>query len=584
MSQFYDQASLVMVPSGYKTGKVYSQKPLSTDGELTFTRASSATRVGPDGLIEKVRTNLILQSNSFDTTWILSNATATSGQSGYDGSSDATLVAATGTFSRTYQNVSGSGVYTGSVYVKAGTASWVLLRIQGTNNNQLYVNLSDGTYNVSGGDVISQKVNSIGSGWYRLELSINTSLVTFNVYPALGNADLGTSNETIYIQDAQLEAGDIATDYIATTSAAVSVGPVANVPRLDYLGSSCGKLLLEPQRQNLVTFSEQMDNAAWNKNILSVTANQTTSPDGYTNADLIDALTGTGQHFISAASIGYTNAVPYTFSVFAKKGNTSLIQLFGASGVFTVNVWASYNFDTLEVTTGSAATASMVDYGSGWYRLILTGTVTVASTVASFYAAFTNDKSVRLPSFTAANQTFYLFGAQTEQASYATSYINTLNSAVTRLADSASKTGISSLIGQSEGTLYWEGYVTPAGEWNSLLSVEVLGAVFINLRLNPSNQIELGSGNLGSEIVITGSTPLSSGTYYKIAGAYKSGQNVLYVNGVQIGTSATTFTTPTLTDFRFNVWNVFDEQKRTAQALLFKTRLSNAQLAELTTL
>jgi hypothetical protein len=53
MSQFFDQASLVMVPSGYKDGKVYSQKPLSTDGELTFTRATSATRVGPDGLIQK---------------------------------------------------------------------------------------------------------------------------------------------------------------------------------------------------------------------------------------------------------------------------------------------------------------------------------------------------------------------------------------------------------------------------------------------------------------------------------------------------------------------------------------------------
>ena len=57
MSQFYDQASLVMVPSGYKAGKVYSQKPLSTDGELTFTRNSNATRVNADGLVEKVRTN-----------------------------------------------------------------------------------------------------------------------------------------------------------------------------------------------------------------------------------------------------------------------------------------------------------------------------------------------------------------------------------------------------------------------------------------------------------------------------------------------------------------------------------------------
>jgi hypothetical protein len=89
LDKYYAQASLVMVPSLYKTSIVYSERPLSTDGELTFTRASNATRVGPDGLIEKVRTNLLLQSNSFDTTWTAQNATLTSGQSGYDGSSDA---------------------------------------------------------------------------------------------------------------------------------------------------------------------------------------------------------------------------------------------------------------------------------------------------------------------------------------------------------------------------------------------------------------------------------------------------------------------------------------------------------------
>jgi hypothetical protein len=50
---FYDLASLVVVPSGYKSGKIYAQKPLTTDGQLTFTRSNdTATRVGPDGLIE----------------------------------------------------------------------------------------------------------------------------------------------------------------------------------------------------------------------------------------------------------------------------------------------------------------------------------------------------------------------------------------------------------------------------------------------------------------------------------------------------------------------------------------------------
>jgi hypothetical protein len=49
---FYDLASLVVVPSGVKAQKVYAQKPMTTDGQLTFSRASTATRVNASGLIE----------------------------------------------------------------------------------------------------------------------------------------------------------------------------------------------------------------------------------------------------------------------------------------------------------------------------------------------------------------------------------------------------------------------------------------------------------------------------------------------------------------------------------------------------
>ena len=63
----YDDASLVMIPSGYKTGTVFSQKPMSTDGQLTFTRSNdTATRVASNGLIEKVRTNTLLHSQAFE--------------------------------------------------------------------------------------------------------------------------------------------------------------------------------------------------------------------------------------------------------------------------------------------------------------------------------------------------------------------------------------------------------------------------------------------------------------------------------------------------------------------------------------
>jgi hypothetical protein len=48
---FFSEASLAMIPSGYKTSKVYSALPTSGDGDLTFSRSNdTATRVGPDGL------------------------------------------------------------------------------------------------------------------------------------------------------------------------------------------------------------------------------------------------------------------------------------------------------------------------------------------------------------------------------------------------------------------------------------------------------------------------------------------------------------------------------------------------------
>ena len=59
------QASLVLIPSGYKEDVVYSEIPTSGAGDLSFTRASSATRVNSAGLIEEVRTNLVTYSNDF---------------------------------------------------------------------------------------------------------------------------------------------------------------------------------------------------------------------------------------------------------------------------------------------------------------------------------------------------------------------------------------------------------------------------------------------------------------------------------------------------------------------------------------
>src|SRR5210317_89195 len=118
-----NKASLIQIPSSYKDGTLYSAKPTNGDGDFTFSRGSNlaATRVGADGLIEKGRENLLLQSNQFDTTWNLqSGLTLTSGQSGYDGLNDAWLLKRTASGAQFMsQNKSVSGVNTYSVYAKA---------------------------------------------------------------------------------------------------------------------------------------------------------------------------------------------------------------------------------------------------------------------------------------------------------------------------------------------------------------------------------------------------------------------------------------------------------------------------------
>ena len=146
---FYNDASLVFLPSGGagKDTKAYSIKPTNGDGDFTFSRGSNltATRVDSNGLIEKGRENLLLQSNQFDTTWGTPNTDVTSGESGYDGSSDAWLLEADVAASSANMNQSASisGVMTASIYAKEGTTNWFRFSINDSGvNTRAWFNLS----------------------------------------------------------------------------------------------------------------------------------------------------------------------------------------------------------------------------------------------------------------------------------------------------------------------------------------------------------------------------------------------------------------------------------------------------------
>jgi hypothetical protein len=182
-----------------------------------------------------------------------------------------------------------------------------------------------------------------------------------------------------------------------------------------------------------------------------------------------------------------------------------------------------------------------------------------------------------------------MWGAQLESsAAYATSYIPTTTAAVTRVADAASKTGISSLIGQTEGTLFVEAKAIQSngGEfYQASISDGTNNNAALLGFMSTVGQIRFrfeNGGAVQAEILANG---VDTTTLVKMAFAYKANDFVLYVNGVQVGTD-TSGTIPSFTQFQFaNGSNISTQMYgNVSQALLFKTRLSNAKLAELTTL
>jgi hypothetical protein len=572
MSSFYEDASLVVIPSGYKTSKIYAEKPTDGSGDLTFTRASGATRVASNGLIEKVRTNVLLQSQTFDNaSWLKSlvggasvpvvtanNSTAPDGTMTAD---RVVFVAPTsGDISQLYQVISLTGVANGSVYLKAFAA--------GDVGKILAVRFNSGAYALA----------TLTADWQRFSVSQTDALGSFDISlrPAVGSSS-GTVSVSVW--GAQLETGDIATDYIPTTTAAVSVGPVSNVPRLDYLGSSCPRLLLEPQRTNLATYSEQADQ--YTKVGATIGSNVAVSPDGYTNADSIIEDGSNGPHAFYNFALATFTVQAYTASVFAKKGGRDWFALSFYDG--TTDRQAFFNLaNGTAGNVGAGATSTITSIGNGWYRCTMTSIAAATAGGVAIYSANANGGNVYAG--TNGLTAGYFYGWQLEAGAYATSYIPTLAASVTRVADYASKTGISSLIGQTEGTLFVDINYNGNKDISGSIALRVYtGTNEAYIFITNANLLQCELYNATLQCAITGA--IGSNGRKKIAFAYKQNDFVVYMNGVQIGTD-TSGTVGAMANVNVGSYDSPDYITLNGlnQALLFKTRLTNSQLAELTSL
>ena len=564
------------------------QEVQSPASDFTFTRGSnlSATRVNEDQLIEKGRENVLLQSNQFDTGWGASAVNLTSGQSGYDSSSDAWLIENTGNLiSYVFQSVSQSGVQTFSIYAKGGNVDWMRVNaiVSGANANA-YFDITNGTIGTSTGAAIDKTITAAGNGFYRISLSFNDTISQIRVQIADGNGDESTPlGSNIYIQDAQLEQGLAATSVITTGGGTVQAGLLENTPRLDYSGgASCPSLLLEPQRTNEIIFSEYFGSSEWIKRTSDSTAapvvtdNYAVSPEGVQNA----------------ARVVVTK--PSTDNDFAViNNNNGLVK--SAGDKFTLSVYLK--------ATDASQVGKIVDIytyeSGGGYRVvkshILTNDWVREDAIGTFIVSTGNVELINIgkarssaDGTTLANMAtdFLVYGAQFETGSYPTSYIPTYGTSQTRAGEICVGVSDASTFNSTEGVLYTEIAALADDEINRHITLwDGTDTNRLVLKYdNQSNVVQVFNRVGGIETAFLGHNLADITISHKIAVRYKANNYALVIDGVEVDTDTSSSTWPAsvLNNIKFSNGSGSDFYGKTKQLIYFPKALSDLQLAILT--
>jgi hypothetical protein len=350
----------------------------------------------------------------------------------------------------------------------------------------------------------------------------------YSVLPTNGDADLDfarTSTRTRVNEIGLIE--DLAT----------------GVPALDYTDGGCPSLLVEPQSTNLITYSEDFSDASWSKSNATITSNAIISPKGGLTATKLVEDNTNSQHKIqeTAVSVSVGNVI---YSQFIKKGERSkvLLEIGGGGGS------ASFDLDLGIVISQTNVTAEIKSYDNDWYRCSVYYSAPSTSVFIGTYILNDLEETSYQGDGTSG---VYIWGAQVEEQSYATSYIPTSGATATRVAETLSKTGLSNYINSSEGVLYGN-----LSQLNSDTSIRVVS-------LNNSSSDRVYFGFFSSSVIygvrsngvvqFENSYNISSSLdFIKFAIKYKENDFSLWINGVEVNTVITGVTPINLTDLSFD--------------------------------
>jgi len=338
--------------------------------------------------------------------------------------------------------------------------------------------------------------------------------------------------------------------------------------------------LLEPQRRNLVDSSEYLSFLA------GLTSSYVDSPEGLNNDTRLTENTATSQHYAAINVSGIISGNRYAISFYVREGSYTSIQVYTQSIIMTTTASISFSSETISVGGAVAGSPFMTSVGNGWYRCGWVGTALATSNM-DIYATVVNLNSG------VGDGTSYIdyYGFQVEDngagvgTSYATSYIPTYGSSVTRVVDSCLATSVSDLIGQDQGSLFvdfvWDGLSNALSD-NTIVSLNAQNYGVSNIAIsNYGGSLYARVTNGISFDANIFFLPSVDGIRYKCLVTYADNDVKFYVNGTLEGVD-TEVSIPALNDVYFQ--NNHPNAKNVNQALIFPTALTDDECIALTTL
>jgi len=487
---------------------------------ITATRAGTATFTNANGNIASASPNTVrvdqtqgaeltptvyqrVNYTDFSQGWGNVNSTFVDG-SGFSGNSSKILTGTSSSGAVDTAVITADGVtYTGSIYIR---------RVNGTGNLEFAI------YGSASSDVTPLFTESVSTDWIRVDLQFLGKSGGGNVYFGV---KIQQSGDSVEIAMPQVEEGTTASDFVANTTGSPKFITGAT------FGPRVPMILVEPTATNLVTHSEDFSNSYWTKSGSSVVSGQT-SPSGDTSAFKLVEDTSSGEHKVSTGIITVSAGTTDTYSVFVKKaGRTKIAIREEQHG----GKYVSFNLLSKTVISNTGLTANIIELSDDWLRIDYSQN---SGGGLEKFSLFLLDDAYTSGSPTSHSYTgddtsgVYIWGAQLETGSVATSYIPTSGSPVTRAADNLviSGSAFSDFFNSSEGTFYVEGVDRQAtGSSHSYIVGQSTSQFF--MYKNDSNALIANFD--GTNILSLG--PIVGNQLFRAAVSYNSSVKSLSFNG-----------------------------------------------------